>query len=128
MEKYGSFKLSDALNELRKQTSKGAPSYGPMRNAPTNYRTTANTPKGKRLSMGNDILGDPTLARQPVSTIINFKQLEVKPRLLETKITEDENFMKVTDGFKRLFSNDREDKRIVIPISGYGGHRRGDRS
>ncbi len=49
------------------------------------------------------------LARQPVSTIINFKQIEVKPRLLETKITEDVNFMRVTDGFKRVFSNDRED-------------------
>ena len=99
-----------------------------MRNGPTSFRTTANTPKGKRLSVGNDIEGDPTLVRQPVSTIINFKQLEVKPRLLETKITEDENFMRLTDGFKRVFSNDREDQRMVIPISGYGGHRRGDRS
>ena len=36
--------------------------------------------------------------------------------------------MRITDGFRRIFSNDREDQRLVLPISGYGGHRRGDRS
>ena len=128
LEKYSTRKLSEALNELRKATSKNSQAFGTVRNGPTSFRTTANTPKGKRLSVGNDIEGDPVLARQPVSTIINFKQIEVKPRLLETKITEDENFMRLTDGFKRVFSNDREDQRLVIPISGYGGHRRGDRS
>jgi len=36
--------------------------------------------------------------------------------------------MKLSDGFRRLFSNEREDRKIVLPISGYGGHRRGDKS
>jgi hypothetical protein len=62
------------------------------------------------------------------SATINFKQTEIKPRLLETKITEDENFVKLSDGFRKLFTNDKEDQKIVLPISGYGGHRRGDRS
>ena len=59
---------------------------------------------------------------------ITFKQVDIKPRLLETRIVEDENFLKVSDGFRKLFANDKEDARLVLPISGYGGHRRGDRS
>jgi len=58
----------------------------------------------------------------------NFKQLDVKPRLLETRIVDDDRFVNISDKFKRVFSGDREDQRLVLPISGYGGHRRGDRS
>ena len=57
-----------------------------------------------------------------------FSNIDVKPRLLEARVTEDKNFLKLSDGFKRLFSNEREDKNIILPIAGYGGHRRGDRS
>lgn len=39
-----------------------------------------------------------------------------------------EDFMRLSDGFKRIFSNDKKDKKLVLPISGYGGHRRGDKS
>lgn len=39
-----------------------------------------------------------------------------------------EGFFNLTDGFKRVFANDGRDKRLVIPVVGYGGHRRGDRS
>lgn len=39
-----------------------------------------------------------------------------------------EDFMRLSDGFKRVFSNDKKDKKLVLPISGYGGHRRGDKS
>ena len=106
------------------------------------FHTVANTPKSRRLSFADGIgssernlaattcnggMFSPNNKSSGFSTI-NFKQIEIKPRLLETKITEDENFLKVSDGFKRLFSNDREDQRLVLPISGYGGHRRGDRS
>jgi hypothetical protein len=58
----------------------------------------------------------------------NFKQFDVKPRLLETRIVDDDRFLKISEKFKRVFSGDREDQRLVLPISGYGGHRRGDRS
>lgn len=92
----------------------------------------ASTPKSRKLSFngtaeesfGNGGLFSPKGGLSSVT----FKQIDIKPRLLETRITEDENFMKVSDGFKRLFSNDREDQKLVLPISGYGGHRRGDRS
>ena len=53
---------------------------------------------------------------------------EVKPAILESRISQNEDFFNLSDGFKRIFSNDRKDKKMVLPIAGYGGHRRGDRS
>jgi hypothetical protein len=34
----------------------------------------------------------------------------------------------LSDGFQKIFANDKADQKMVIPIVGYGGHRRGDRS
>jgi hypothetical protein len=59
------------------------------------------------------------------STINDFN---VKPKLLESKISKRNEFFELSDGFKRVFSTDRKDEKIIIPIAGYGGHRRGDRS
>jgi len=55
-------------------------------------------------------------------------EYEVKPRILESKVSGSDKFMRLSDGFKRCFSQDKKDKNLVIPIAGYGGHRRGDRS
>jgi hypothetical protein len=58
------------------------------------------------------------------STAIN----DIKPKLLESRVTESEHFFRLSDGFKKIFANDKKDQKLVIPICGYGGHRRGDRS
>ena len=34
----------------------------------------------------------------------------------------------LSDGFKKIFPADRKDIKMALPIAGYGGHRRGDRS
>ncbi len=52
----------------------------------------------------------------------------VKPKLLESKVSANEKFFNLTDGFKQVFADDSKDKSLVIPVVGYGGHRRGDRS
>lgn len=39
-----------------------------------------------------------------------------------------EQFFNMSDGFRKIFPSDPADRKMVIPISGYGGHRRGDRS
>lgn len=44
------------------------------------------------------------------------------------KVADNDNFFKMSDGFKKIFANDKKDQKLVIPICGYGGHRRGDRS
>lgn len=60
------------------------------------------------------------------STLTNF---DVKPKLLETKLRSNSDFFNISDGFKKVFAaSDRKDMKLVLPISGYGGHRRGDRS
>lgn len=83
-----------------------------------NYKTALSTPKMKNSSFVKDFN----------ATVVAFSPSEVKPKLLEGKFTETQNFYKLSDNFKNIFANDKEDQRIVLPISGYGGHRRGDRS
>jgi hypothetical protein len=39
-----------------------------------------------------------------------------------------EQFFNMSDGFRKIFPSDKSDRKMIIPISGYGGHRRGDRS
>ena len=73
-----------------------------------------------RTSRTKTTLAEPTATRNA--------QLEVKPRVLESRISQNSEFFNLSDGFKNIFSNDRKDKKMIIPIAGYGGHRRGDRS
>ena len=53
---------------------------------------------------------------------------DIKPKLLESGVTESSNFFLLSDGFKQIFAKDKKDQKMVIPIVGYGGHRRGDKS
>ena len=34
----------------------------------------------------------------------------------------------MSDGFQRVFANDKKDEEIIVPITGYKGHKRGDKS
>ena len=34
----------------------------------------------------------------------------------------------LSDGFKKIFPAEKKDFKMALPIAGYGGHRRGDRS
>lgn len=79
------------------------------------FRSSTATPSFRN-SMAGEALND-------LATINN-----VKPMLLESKVAENDKFFRLSDGFKKIFANDKKDKKIVIPICGYGGHRRGDRS
>lgn len=52
----------------------------------------------------------------------------VVPRILESKVSENVDFYHLSDGFKRIFADDKKDMKLVVPVVGYGGHRRGDQS
>ena len=55
--------------------------------------------------------------------------MNMKPLVLERKVATQDNFLTMSNGFRKaLCQEDRKDRKMVIPISGYGGHRRGDRS
>jgi len=51
---------------------------------------------------------------------------EIKPRLLESGLAQNKTFLKLSGGFKNVFSSDLKDRKMVIPICGYSGHRRGE--
>jgi hypothetical protein len=55
-------------------------------------------------------------------------EFTVKPKVLESKLTTHKDFMGLSDGFKRAFAHDKKDEKMVLPITGYCGHRRGERS
>lgn len=59
------------------------------------------------------------------STVADFN---VKPKLLENKVGSRQDFAMLSDGFKKIFSDDKKDCKMAIPVSGYAGHKRGDRS
>lgn len=60
---------------------------------------------------------------------ININELDLKPRVLELKAHDNNSFMNISPSFKQvILQQDRKDQRMVIPISGYGGHRRGEKS
>jgi len=52
----------------------------------------------------------------------------VKAKVLESKVGARDQFFNLSDGFKKVFSNDAIDQKMVVPVVGYGGHRRGDTS
>jgi hypothetical protein len=58
----------------------------------------------------------------------NLALTQVKPRVLECRAIRNSEFYTLGEGFKKVFADDREDQKMAIPVVGYGGHRRGDRS
>ena len=67
------------------------------------------------------------LRRRTVGNELSGKDI-VKPRLLEGNLANTMEFAGLSDGFKKIFADDKKDQKMVIPVVGYGGHRRGDRS
>lgn len=55
-------------------------------------------------------------------------QVQLKPLLIEGQLGTHEDFFKLSNRFKEALTNDRQDRKMILPISGYQGHRRGDRS
>jgi len=52
----------------------------------------------------------------------------IKPRLFESRVTDDKRFYSLSNGFQKIFAkekNGQAQKFSPIPIAGYGGHRVG---
>jgi len=124
--------LSQTVSNLNRTggfASKYSTGYNPLNTLRTYSEKPSAFPskkpfRGRNLSMvvgGNDM----TLEKRLGSTITNF---DVKPKILESKISTQTDFFNLSDGFKKIFAHDRQDQKLILPIAGYGGHRRGDRS
>jgi len=91
--------------------------------------TAKSSATGTRRGSSTDLFQQQQKKERPFSaTVQSFDFKHVKPRLIEQGVQDSPAYARLSEGFKRLFSADGRDRKMVIPISGYGGHRRGDRS
>ena len=67
-----------------------------------------------------------TMAAHSRSTKFDPASTNVKPVMFEKKTANAKDFFGLSDGFKGLFSQDKKDHNMRVPIAGYGGHTRGD--
>jgi hypothetical protein len=56
------------------------------------------------------------------------REVAVKPSVLERGLAKNVNFASLSDGFKRIFTEDTTDRHMRIPVVGYTGHRKGERA
>ena len=54
--------------------------------------------------------------------------MQVKPRLIESGLAAKPEFQNLPERFKELMSTDRDDINMRLPIVGYCGHRKGEKS
>lgn len=59
---------------------------------------------------------------------VNPDEAELKPKLLESRVVNQQQFFSLSNGFQKVFANDAKDKKMSIPIAGYSGHQRGDKA
>ena len=55
-------------------------------------------------------------------------QIQIKPRLIENGLVSNKKFQNLSEKFKRLFTEDRGDQMMKLPICGYSGHQKGEKS
>ena len=53
-------------------------------------------------------------------------KVQIKPKVLERKLDGNNDFEKLPENFKKLFTEDMKDQQMKIPVVGYGGHRKGE--
>ena len=121
--------LNNTCNFEERRKSFAVKNYNPLMTLRT-YSDLEQRPvtmlarKGNMTTKNSNIGMNPT-ERRMGSTFTNF---DVRPKILESKISQRDDFFNLSDGFKKIFAADKKDQKLVLPIAGYGGHRRGDRS
>ena len=83
-------------------------------NTDTNFFGSGTTAKSRRVNSNR------------MSQDVDLRSTTIKPKLLESKVINQQNFFNMSDGFQKIFANDKADTNLVIPITGYKGHKRGD--
>ena len=67
-------------------------------------------------------------ARYSMTADSYAEEAELKPKLLENRVVNQKGFFNLSNGFQKVFANDKKDKKMHIPIAGYCGHQRGEKS
>ena len=55
-------------------------------------------------------------------------QVQLKPKLVESGLASKPEFQNLPERFKQLMSSSEKDESMRIPIVGYCGHRKGEKS
>lgn len=56
------------------------------------------------------------------------KEVQVRPKLLEKGLASNGEFQNLSPGFQRVFSEDKADQAMKLPVVGYCGHRKGEKA
>jgi hypothetical protein len=123
------------LTLLQKSTEvhhRRSQSTRPVHHPIMTLRTKTNNQPSKFVSKYKTLVKAATRKNSVKGSMSDFEkslsEVDVQPYILEGKLSEREDFLNLSDGFKKVFLKEKMDQKLVLPISGYGGHRRGDKS
>ena len=134
-EDYAQF-VNDDMEPTKRQLLSKTPMQASQPSALSRFRDSGALPPShaRHTSDTRSITAAPSvrtslLTGGSLSTKFQPQPIEkVKPVLLENKVSQDQQFFRLSDGFKNLFLDDKKDSKMSIPICGYAGHKRGDKS
>ena len=57
----------------------------------------------------------------------HVKDMQVRPRLLQSEVNSSQEFQKLSEGYKATFIR-KDDENMKLPVVGYAGHRKGQKA
>ena len=59
---------------------------------------------------------------------LHMNQVVIKPRLLENGLANNPDFQKLSPAFQSILASEKKETEMRLPICGYAGHRKGEKS
>ena len=85
-----------------------------------NYNDLTNTTMSPKVHK-RDLNGSPMAQ--------HAERVQIKPSVLESRVIGSRDFQDLSENFKQVFTqSDGKDQQMRVPIVGYGGHRKGEKS
>lgn len=81
--------------------------------------------KHKTIASQENYSSEPSIVTSYGSVTKRLETSPIKPRLVESRVVLNKKFLNMSSGFQKVFTKDKIDKEIKLPIAGYGGHRVG---
>lgn len=81
--------------------------------------------KHKTIASQENYNSEPSITTNYGSVTKRLETSPIKPRLVESRVVLNKKFLNMSSGFQKVFTRDKIDKEIKLPIAGYGGHRVG---
>lgn len=62
------------------------------------------------------------------SAFNHVKEMQVRPRILESKVSTSDKFSGLSPGYQRVFLTKENDEDMKLPVVGYAGHRKSQKA